>query len=150
MDDFDFKALIEQEERAHKERVRQLKNRQKEYDANTSRMREILEQMRTLMGEYRALYDSVKKTSRRRRDQMEAAGFPDTPALLAELRSVASGQKEQDKETTDAQTPQPTGDTEPSAGQPVEAAEHHETNPAGDEPSEWREPEPSEGDGWNN
>lgn len=150
MDDFDFKTLIEQEERAHKERVRQLKNRQKEYDANTSRMREILERMRTLMGEYRALYDSVKKTSHRRRDQMEAAGFPDTSALLAELRSVASGQKEQDKETADAQTPQPTGDTEPSDGQPVEAAEHHEANPAGDEPSEWREPEPSEGDGWNN
>lgn len=150
MDDFDFKALIEQEERAHKERVRQLRNRQKEYDANTSRMREILERMRTLMGEYRGLYDSVKKTSRRRRDQMEAAGFPDTSALLAELRSVASSQKDQDQETADAQAPQPADDTEPSSGQPVEDAERHEPNPSGDEPREWREPEPPEGDGWNN
>lgn len=150
MDDFDFKALIEQEERAHKERVRQLKNRQKEYDANTSRMREILEQMRTLMGEYRALYDSVKKTSRRRRDQMEAAGFPDTPALLAELRSVASGQKEQDKETADAPAPQPEDDAEPSVERPADDAMGQVDNPAGEESREWREPEPSEDNGWNN
>lgn len=149
MTDIDFDELIKQEEREHKERVRRLRDQQKEYAANTARLAAIRSQMGDLYAEYKGLYESVKKTSRRRADEMEAAGFPAPASLLTELRGGGNTAKDPTAATAGGAA-RPAAETPAGDNGDVQPAPSVDGDkPSGDEHHEWEQPAPSNGDGWN-